>query len=120
MLVKIFLAPIKIITVAIRNNSLNFILFISITMSYNHFEGFGAFAPPLYLRAFIKLASPAKNVPKLISSFMTSFKALFIFFDFLCFLLIVNLLSLFDDYIIPYTCTYVKEFLIFFWYKYFF
>lgn len=34
-----------------RNSVLNFTLFIFFEMSYNDFKGFGAFAPPLYLRA---------------------------------------------------------------------
>ena len=48
-------------------------------MSYNK-QRFGAFAPSPYLRASRYAPSPAKKVPKLISSLATNLRLFLIFF----------------------------------------
>ena len=88
-------------TAASKNKSLNFILFISFQMSYNLIE-VGAFAPSSHLRACIRLANPAMNVPKAIRSLIINSIRFFCFFFFL--------LILFSppEYNIPYGVPYVN------------
>ena len=69
-------------TAANKNKSLNFILFILYQMSYNLLE-VGAFAPSSHLRACIRLANPAMNVPKAIRSLIINSIRFFCFFFFL-------------------------------------
>ena len=97
-----FLDAAKIITAASKNSSLNLSLFIFFQMSYNLFKVWG-FRPSPYLRAVMRLARPAMNVPAAIRILAIYFASFRLFF----FLLIC--ISPPYDYIILYGVPYVNK-----------
>ena len=80
---------INMTTVAARKMVSNFILFISVRMSYNIFISGRGLVPLPLLKSLYETANPARNVPGAMSSFVISSVRLFC----LCFLLLVPYLT---------------------------